>query len=463
MNTVKKRSLGGGARIAAGLFMGAVSLVAFPRWEGVTENAGDVVRAPARARACHINPAKELVITDLSVVDDSRAQGLGPWTFGKLMSDIAPPRVQGATFVDAFFRVWIHSARTDETDFLNIDGAASPSEEAAQIRADHIESFLDKWPVLSDGQLDLANAPFRLAAIVNRLDEGEGRFVFVFVDEFGAALDCTIIFEYKLPTTGPNGEALTLDWWAAEWHKLGAMQLGSPEYLAQLEKLTSLFSSRNAAPDGVNGSSIGQVRVNEQLSDTSPGGVGFEVVPVWQLREFHLDPRTGLLAVSTVAGNPHLDYNTYHDDDHPEANIEALTDYILSNKDDLLAGTFVYDSTIMQEGITAPLRGQAFSWLQSEPVPPGISEEEWDQARKAFSNTTCNGCHGYDDGYWIEYPNPIDHAFTHISMREENEQATVSQFLKDDMMAVRIPNMLSYVCPEDSRAKRVDPFLRPVH
>jgi hypothetical protein len=453
---------GKAAALAIGLLASAAASPGDAAFGGLFGNDDPNYVGPQNA--CVIDPRKELVITDLLVVENHRAQGMGPWSFGKLMGDMAPEGVSGERFVETFFDVWIESALNDPTDFLNIDGAANPSSEAASIRADNIAAFLESWPRLGNGDLDLAQAPLRLTAIVNRLDLGEGRFVFVFVDESGMALDCTIIVEYKLPPVGPDGEQQPLDWWAQEWHRLSGMRMGSAPYMSQLEKLTDRFASRNIAPDWPNGSAIGQIRVNEQLSDSSPGGLGLEVVPVWQLREFHLDPETGLMDISTVKGNPHLDYNTFHqDEDHPNMCIETLTDYLLENKDDLLSGRFVYDPSSIQEGVTAPLRGQAFSWLQEQPVPIDMSEDEWDKVRKAFSRTTCNGCHGADDGYWIEFPNAIDHAFTHISMREEGEQATISQYLKDDLRDVRIPNMLSYVCPGDPRAKRASALFRPVH
>src|SRR5690606_792741 len=113
-------------------------------------------------------------------------------------------------------------------------------------------------------RLDLSKAPFRLLAIVNRIDlrsdgggyggggviggpiraadapgamiapdamiapapmpvhAGEGRFVFGVLDPQGRPLPFTVIFEYELPASDPR-EVLG---WARSWHALGEVPFG---------------------------------------------------------------------------------------------------------------------------------------------------------------------------------------------------------------------------------------------
>jgi hypothetical protein len=91
----------------------------------------------------------------------------------------------------------------------------------------NIQSFvLANWPRTPDGALDLAQAPLRLQAIVNRFDlrnlangdAGEGRFVFNFTF-FGFPLQANLILEYKLPAA-TDADVLA---WAQAFHGLGGL------------------------------------------------------------------------------------------------------------------------------------------------------------------------------------------------------------------------------------------------
>ena len=111
---------------------------------------------------------KELMITDLSVVEDGRATAAGgPWTFGGLITAMAGPTPPGA-FVKQWLLQW------DANQSVNTFTVA---------RRQTIRSLvIDPWKA-RDGQAgapdpawtpNLANAPFRLLAIVNRLDLSRG-------------------------------------------------------------------------------------------------------------------------------------------------------------------------------------------------------------------------------------------------------------------------------------------------
>lgn len=211
---------------------------------------------------------RELVITDLGVVEDPvRTRGTGVWTFGKLMTDMAGP-VDPSDFVLELFQHW----RTDQT----LLGSTAPARPAIDTQV------LDSWPRLPSGKLDLARAPMRLLAIVNRMDlrdlsrgtAGEGRFVFGVLGAGGRRLPFTLILEYRLPARTPA----QVQAWATRWHGLAGFAPGSADFNSRLEAITTAFARRGAEPGRPNGSALGQIRSNENALNL-----------LWELREFRIE------------------------------------------------------------------------------------------------------------------------------------------------------------------------------
>ncbi len=246
---------------------------------------------------CHVNTARELMIKHVSVVDDPVRTAFDPtstdprngvWTFKHLVESMAPTPEQAAEMVEAML--------TTFTTPQTINGFTVEARPGMQ------SQILDRWPRTTDGALDLAQAPLRLLAIVNRFDlrdlasgdAGEGRFVFAFHDPNDSPMEATMIFEYKLPA---STEAAVLGW-ADGFHALGAMQFGE-DYNEALQALTEQFVGRGARPGSPNGSAINAVRTNEiQFGDG-----------IWELREFGLSPTSGLLGPVPVALTPDLSFN----------------------------------------------------------------------------------------------------------------------------------------------------------
>jgi len=127
------------------------------------------------------------MITDPGVVDDpartfnpctSAGIPMGIWTFGHLMTEIAN---QASTGVDPsdFALNWLNALTVPQT----VNGWSVAQRPG-------IPGFINSWPKLANGKLDLSKAPFLLLAIVNRVDlrgsfvyggggnAGEARFVF---------------------------------------------------------------------------------------------------------------------------------------------------------------------------------------------------------------------------------------------------------------------------------------------
>jgi hypothetical protein len=346
--------------------------------------------------ACSVDPPRELMITALSVVEDPvRTAGMGAWSFGRLMTDMAGPNP-----APVFVRQWLESWMSAQT----VNGFVVPP------RANIQSLVLAPWLGASGGaQLNLAIAPFRLLAIVNRIDlrnlpnnAGEGRFVFGVLDPAGNPTQYTVIFEYKLPGT----TVAEVNQWAADWHALGQIPVGDPNFNAQLQVLTSRFAGPNAMPGAPNGSALGQLRTNE-IALAAP----------WQLREFTISPTNGFLQTVTVKQTPDLGLN----------NSPRVADFVNQTETSILAETHVVPNSFQGQPFLAGAADTppAFFWRG----PPGAIPNN--DARHKFSLNTCNGCHAGETGT----------PFTHVFPRSSGVQAGLSGFLT----GVTVPDPVSGV------------------
>ncbi|HTV20742.1 MAG TPA: hypothetical protein VMG12_18790 [Polyangiaceae bacterium] len=221
-----------------------------------------------------------------------------------------------------------------------------------------------------------ANAPFRLIAIVNRVDlasdpcstGGELRFIYTAIDvSTGAALDMTAILEVPYPSTRTAAE------WARAWRDLPFG--GGSGYS---EALARLVRDVHAEADPLRARLL--TSEVELASAESPG---------WEMREFHLQiegDRLGLVQTPL--------------DRTPRADVDAarLSDHVLEHADEIrAAGARLPDD--MQAGV-APLATPDFRWRVL-----GVSES----LRHAFSLQTCNGCHGGDaEPLPFQHVTPVD-------------------------------------------------------
>lgn len=331
---------------------------------------------------------KELLITDLSVVNDvKRTTGNGAWSFGKLMTDMAGAQ-DAATFVENWLRTW-------ERDF-SANGAV------AAARPNVNATLLDSWPRKADGKLDLTKAPFRLLAIVHRPDlrnvaaapfqAGEGRFVFGALGPTGTPLSFTLILEYSLP--GKDAKAIRA--WAESFHKLGSKPFGSG-FNDQLQALTDGFAKKDKCGDRVNKSCINQVRSNEvSLSSAGLDPANTPSTKLWELREFRLAP-SGALALHPVAQTPDISFK----------GTGALTDFINANSAAIIAGKHSLPTNLQGPSAAAP-KG---AFLSGD----GIDDSN---ARFRFAFSTCDGCHTTETGT----------SFLHIRNRAADAPSVLSAF-----------------------------------
>ena len=326
-----------------------------------------------------------LMITDPGVVTDpsltiepcGAAPGgsLPAWSFGRLMTDMANPGLTGinpSLFVEDWLNHWLV--------FQMINTFNVPARTAMQ-------DIIDDWRAASGGGLlDLSIAPFRLLAIVPRvdlrntttggggyggasgtnfLDAGEGRFVFAVVDPFNGGcqeMPFTVILEYGVPLNS----CTDVKQWAQDWSQLDAMSPGSLAYNNHLQNLTDVFAAAGADPSKPNHSAINQIRTNENKLD-----------PTWELREFRLtDPSPSMLSQTTVANTPDFSFN----------NTPTVNSIVGGSS----MGPFLGGAAIVPTPNT---------FWDGNPSIPG-------SGRHDFSLNTCNGCHAGETDTFFVHINP---------------------------------------------------------
>jgi len=335
-----------------------------------------------------IDPKRELLITNLSVVEDPvrtkwpAGNPVGPqaaWTFGRLMEKMA-----GGQDASQFCLDWLKKWEQDQT----LNGFLAPA------RTDIQSIVIDPWLQASGGQkLNLRIAPFRLLAIVNRLDlrsksagkltAGEGRFVFGFVKPDGSPSPFTLIFEYDVKA---DSEYDVKDW-AESWHDLGEIPFG-PTFNSKLQKLTDKFSNPNCL-GRPNNSCLNQIRTNEVSLDPNK---------IWELREYRIAGNPGKIVPAPMVLTPDGGYN----------GSSYLADYINTNA-----------ALINQrQHSMAPtmLAASSFASLLTPWDAPGITDSE---ARHNFALSTCNGCHTSETGT----------TFTHVKNRAAGVESKLSGYM----------------------------------
>lgn len=394
------------------------------------------IKKTAAALAFPILAEKSLMITDLGVVEDpsrtfkpcdfTAAAGNpnGVWTFGELMRQMASPN-PGAIASDAatisFIRSWLNTWSVPNT--VNGDN----------IPARNISSVMNTWQTLSDqanlaagnpvGPLLVERCPFRLMAIVNRLDlrgssgygfsdAGEGRLVFCALDNVCNSREFTVIFEYGIN----KKKCADVQAFGLEWANLSdpALGIGTPAYNAALEAITLQFTQSGTNVAKPNQNSINQVRTNE-IALSAP----------WELREFNLST-AGNLTIVDVKMEPARKFNTKLA--NPQT--QFLADYANTNQVDILANNYeiplVYLGTDFRGGAAhtqfpptgaVNVAGNTPHHWDGRPIAPFLINN--DDARQILSLNTCSGCHGGETQTF----------FTHIDPTGFGAPAGLSGFL----------------------------------
>ncbi len=344
---------------------------------------------------------------------------MGAFTFGHLMTEMANQPLTGIDPAD-FAMQWLQTWQANQT--VNTFGVPARPNIAAQI--------INPWLAASGGvKLDLGLAPFRLLAIVNRLDlrtgsggyggttgdAGEARFVFgaVVPGPTCQLLPMTVIFEYGVPIRG----CLNVRSWAQQWVALGSLAIGSAAYNTALQTITDQFVLRNAAPTKPNGSALNQLRTNE-IALGSP----------WELRQFNLLSPIDFLHEAPVFRTPDITFN-FQDPNWSFST--SLDTFITGNKVAIDNGTYTVPLSFAAApflGGSAPVTNNDLTYFWStstldlDPTHVG----NWNNERELFSLNTCNACHAGE----------THTTFTHISPTTPlGSPAALSGFLTGEMVA----------------------------
>lgn len=451
------------------------------RTTGIKFNVDDfIIGTPVPLTACPAAPAstlqgwgESLLIRDPAVVQDPTrtwdpCTGLGTqggkWTFAHFISEMA---VNSGLTPQEFVRQWLETWVNNQT--INGDVVAARTQMFTQViqpwaTASGISSAMVINPstgrrevLLGSAGLNLNIAPFRLLAIVNRIDlgrsgptsgyggvvtdkpqtAGELRFVFGLTRPAnlggtgGTEATCnlrpfTLILEYGVPGTGCSRVVS----WAQQWTQLNTYGGFTSSYRSQLEGMTESVVLANKAPTKGNKNAINQIRTNENTLDTVNG--------FWELREFTLStenylsppgtldtPVNGPLRMHTVAQTP-------NDGAFP-FNSLPISNYILS---DVLSGVPssvgpLPNNCSATYSVPFKFGGQDFRGGSALVRPPthwrAINANGSDPfqvcARFQFSSNTCNGCHFGDSGTSVlptsnnnnNPPPGVNLGFVHVS------------------------------------------------
>jgi len=408
-----------------------------------------------------IKKENSLFITDLAVVENgARTYNVytgtgtptGAWTFGHLMEQAANEAETGISAA-VFMREWVKQWTQDQT----VNGQIVPK------RVDVIVHLIGPWLKKATGNSSLTvtesnwegiwnganeqaivqNAPFKLTAIVNRLDvrentsyntflrnAGETRFIFSLINPYNGQVNMhinndfenqnfydwegmNVIFEYG----NVAATRCQLQVYAQQWLTLSSMALGTEPYNAALQIITNQVTAASAKPTGPNKSALLRVRTNERLfvNDYSQHGnnimwSGFD----WQLRQFEIDPASHLLKMAPVTNTPVASAN-YALNIGGFTTGTALFD-ILKGKDlvnwafkpsvknRLLAGNHNMPASMLAAVADVSydfVTYWDFPWLEDgaagpyyDPYAIGAGDyPQYKQMRQQLSLNTCQGCH----------------------------------------------------------------------
>jgi len=382
---------------------GRVKVVRFDRRQSVGSEAAPIVDETAivpenpidvepLGLAAAIAMDHSLVINHVDVVTDpgrtfDRCNGkgtpMGPWTFGHLFQEMVNPALTGNDPQDVAEK-WLGSWNSNQELHFN-----------SAVPRPNVQQFIDDWRNASGtGRLEMQDAPFRLVAIVNRMDlheaigygggSGETRFVFALEDSNCYPLPFLVIFEYG--NIREDCDAMTD--LARLWVELGNLTVGSPDYNELLQKITDEVVTANAAPSKPNGSALNQLRTNDFVFDGP-----------WQLREFVLHPKYGYLVPDTVKRTPDISLDSTPDLDLAiDDNLPTVWPNPPFSMINILTGSF--------DPIEYPAGSGVFIRAMASDIPhtgfcfqaklAGNAAISGPDARFEYSSNTCSGCHGGD-------------------------------------------------------------------
>lgn len=467
------------------VFAAISALSSFPLW----------AQTPARIRAQDVQPEKELFITHPTVLNSEFATYPGPWSFGGLVEEIV-----GKEHASETIRKWLlcyseesmvgpHNLNGDGEDG---DGGTFPELSVQKLRKQRLINSIPPRPGIVDkviapwqkkdgyinGSVDpwqpnLANAPFRLLAIVNRMDLGapgaldlerslhdrwkvagkekmfqemvslatlgkvepffaipnnprggmgygsssspaefgEGRLVFGAIGSDGLPLagNWTLIFEFKLQVFKIPGNQEQ-----TAVVDLPLQWARAWHALADIDLSDQRFAAELS-------------QVTRRFTHRENGGRsgGFSQLrsseasfgPGREFRQFKLGNNALVPDSLPLTPGPQFMENTREGG-------KVLAGFLSAIEPLVLAGAHAIPSTLTAYRKTLPMLANRAI------IPDGESNFHWDpkpgvsqEARRLFSMATCNGCHAGETGCADGL---------HVRPRKEGEAAALSAFLRSD-------------------------------
>lgn len=383
------------------------------------------------ARPVAVDRDRSLMIRDLRVIEDPK-RTVNPcdrastdnmnkiWGFGFLMNEMAKRSgVSTQEFVESWLQTWSETQTIRAKDGTLLDEISDHAGFALR------HGVIKDWRRRSGGhELDLRIAPFRLLSIIYRPDlaqssplldpannnAGELRFVFGMMrtrdlnhdgdsnDWFETcnSIEASVILEYKVPAFGCEISKS----WANEILHLSELPLGSEKYNSTLARLSYATVRSGANEHRPNGSALGQLRTNE---------IGISTA--WQMREFHLDAKSGLLKQSTVADSPRHHgrlFSRTHNTPSPISlrGKDIMVNEIKENLSSILAGRYNVPE-LSEHG--DPLLGGAVTLLGpfGRFESHALKSREERAARFSIGVNSCDGCHTAETGtlFYHIFPN----------------------------------------------------------
>lgn len=394
---------------------------------------------PAATPPALVVPENALVINDRAVVanptltfDACNTDATGnnvnantAWSFKTLLSNLNDETTSGMTdqqFANDWLRNWINNSSVNGFTVI-----ARPN----------LKQFFQGWDGINATTLNMDKLPFRLLAIVNRIDlaaipaygvstankPGEIRFVFGLITRNtagtcvnggipGSADQMTAIFEYRDATTGCTGlKDLANKWLALDTI---AIQSGrsSANYLNALKAITDTVTAPNVKK-------LNQLRTNDFAFD----GIG-RFNGSWQLREFVIDSTTKKLTPATIKQTP--DAVNFRSPGNGSPNEVLIKDYLQQNSAAILCETHSVPELFNAQnflGASVDYLSNTTWLIQPDVVPasfPGcykssvvagtdagllLEDKIRSEIRHKFALNTCDDCHAAE----------TDTPFVHIS------------------------------------------------
>lgn len=425
------------------------------------------------AQVSAVNPDKVMIIRDPSVVDDAcRTEwsnpvgcgaSIGKWTFWQLMENMRGSTPTTAEFILRFLEQF------RDTSPVN----SFPMQDRSKIQALVIDPWRrasgcmpGSWASAPCPGLRKDLAPFRLLAIVNRMDlhtsqggygggaGGEGRLIFGFLDgrqylnannnhngmmpKDLSSIQATVILEYGIAASTP----FLLFSSASQWWALNSIGFGAT-FNQQLQSITDSFTGANLKPAQPNGSLLNQIRTDEIDFDPSDPNVQ---PPQWEMREYKLTCAVGQPPCSTalvkrapVTLTPDNSFGfdmNVNDDLHlpPSTLSDFLQDATFGTQIDLESYSVpaTYNGKPFQGGASrqGEFSSESQTWVNTKNIKP----TNWTTTffapntpsnlivrnrRRLFGLGTCNGCH-YNETKTMQL---------HVGTRDYNTSAALSPFL----------------------------------